>query len=103
MLLSVFSALGPISNPTPPTAALTEFFHADREREREREREMLIDICLPIYIYIYIYHRSPCLTKERADIENEILFSNPSARAGYDTRSIFKRSLTDLNSEFSFS
>ena len=31
-----------------------------------------------------------------------ILFINPSARAGYDTRSIFKRSLTGLNSEFSF-
>ena len=28
---------------------------------------------------------------------------NPSARAGCDTRSIFKRSLTGLNSEFSFS
>ena len=28
---------------------------------------------------------------------------NPAARAGYDTRSIFKRSLTGLNSEFSFS
>ena len=28
---------------------------------------------------------------------------NPSARAGYDTRSIFKQSLTGLNSEFSFS
>ena len=28
------------------------------------------------------------------------IFTNPSARAGYDTRSIFKRSLTDLNSEF---
>ena len=28
---------------------------------------------------------------------------NPSTRAGYDTRSIFKRSLTGLNSEFSFS
>ena len=28
---------------------------------------------------------------------------NPSARAGYDTRSIFKRSLTGLSSEFSFS
>ena len=27
--------------------------------------------------------------------------SNPSARAGYDTRSIFKRCLTGLNSEFS--
>ena len=32
-----------------------------------------------------------------------ILFANPSARAGYDTRSIFKRSLTGFNSEFSFS
>ena len=28
---------------------------------------------------------------------------NPSAWVGYDTRSIFKRSLTGLNSEFSFS
>ena len=28
---------------------------------------------------------------------------NPSARAGYDTRSIFKWSLTGLNSEYSFS
>ena len=32
-----------------------------------------------------------------------VLFTNPSARAGYDTRSIFKWSLTGLNSEFSFS
>ena len=32
-----------------------------------------------------------------------IIFTNPSTRAGYDTRSIFKRSLTGLNSEFSFS
>ena len=32
-----------------------------------------------------------------------ILFTNPSAQAGYDTRSIFKQSLTGLNSEFSFS
>ena len=29
--------------------------------------------------------------------------SNPFTRAGYDTRSIFKRSLTGLNSEFAFS
>ena len=34
---------------------------------------------------------------------NKILFTNPSTQAGYDTRSIFKRSLTGLNSEFSFS
>ena len=33
----------------------------------------------------------------------QVLFTNPSAGAGYDTRSIFKRSLTGLNSEFSFS
>ena len=32
-----------------------------------------------------------------------IIFTNPSTRAGYDTRSIFKQSLTGLNSEFSFS
>ena len=31
------------------------------------------------------------------------IFTNPSARAGYDTRSVFKRSLTGLNSEYSFS
>ena len=29
MLLSVFNALGPIRIPTPPTVALTEFFHTD--------------------------------------------------------------------------
>ena len=34
---------------------------------------------------------------------NLILFTNPSARTGYETRSNFKRSLTGLNSEFSFS
>ena len=35
---------------------------------------------------------------------NELSYlPNPSTRAGYDTRSIFKRSLTGLNSEFSFS
>ena len=32
-----------------------------------------------------------------------IIFTNRSARAGYNTRSIFKQSLTGLNSEFSFS
>ena len=30
------------------------------------------------------------------------IFTNPSALAGYDTRSIFKWSLTGFNSEFSF-
>ena len=40
---------------------------------------------------------------EKINSGNLILFTNPSARAGYDTRSIFKRSLTGFNSEFSFS
>ena len=31
------------------------------------------------------------------------IFTSPSLRAGYDTRSIFKQSLTDFNSELSFS
>ena len=41
--------------------------------------------------------------EEKIIVEVLVLFTNPSARAGYDTRSIFKRSLTGLNSEFSFS
>ena len=40
------------------------------------------------------------LAKERS---RRSYLPNPSAQAGYDTRSIFKRSLTGLNSEFSFS
>ena len=32
-----------------------------------------------------------------------IIFTNPTVLAGYDTRSIFKQSLTGLNSEISFS
>ena len=40
--------------------------------------------------------------EENGDI-NHIIFTSPSARAGYDTRSIFQQSLTGFNSEFSFS
>ena len=38
-----------------------------------------------------------------ARVATIIIYNNPSARAGYDTRLIFKPSLTGLNSEFSFS
>ena len=48
-------------------------------------------------ILIYLHKRGK--RKER----ELIIFTNPSARAGYDTRLIFKRNLTGLNSEFSFS
>ena len=43
------------------------------------------------------------ITKVTEWFGNLIIFTNPSAWAGYDTRSVFKRSLTGLNSEFSFS
>ena len=42
------------------------------------------------------------LAKNEYKTRHVVLFTNPSARAGYDTKSIFKRSLTGLNSEFSF-
>ena len=37
------------------------------------------------------------------NLQRLIIFTNPSAQAGYDTKSILKRSFTGLNSEFSFS
>ena len=45
MQLSVFSALGPISKPTPPTAALTEFFHADTvasDHRKKKKKDLII-------------------------------------------------------------
>ena len=62
-------------------------------------------------------HFDPCflneipLSKEQIEYvhssdspdERNTKFTNPSARAGYETKSIFKRNLTGLNSEFSFS
>ena len=49
-------------------------------------------------------HRSLSdFSSPRWDFVMVYIFTNPSARAGYDTRSIFKRSLIGLNSEFSFS
>ena len=47
----------------------------------------LIFLSLSLYIYIYI-------TLDMTLNNLMVLFTNPSARAGYDTRSIFKRSLT---------
>ena len=54
----------------------------------------------PENISLRTVKRSPVLL---SNISSFIIFTNPSARAGYDTRSIFKRSLTGLNTEFSFS
>ena len=48
-------------------------------------------------------NRNDCTEEYLVLITGIILFTNSSARAGYDTRPIFKRSLTGLNSEFFFS
>ena len=59
-----------------------------------------------IYIYIYIYIREAVWSNEYSFLLNKIdgsvyiIFTNPSARTGYDTRSVFKRSLTGLKSVF---
>ena len=65
----------------------------DREKWRERVRDIRASDttswwwwCMCMYMHV------SC-----------IIFTNPSAQAGYDTRSIFKRSFTGLNSEFFFS
>ena len=56
----------------------------------------------PIVMVSKKYSKLPSIPYQEP--HNQILFTNPSARAGYDTRSIFfKRSLAGLNSEFSFS
>ena len=57
---------------------------------------------LSIYLSISVYSHLSIYLSQSIHIYLSI-FTNPSARAGYDTRSIFKRSLTGLNSQFSFS
>ena len=63
----------------------------------------LFIICLDYLLRTSIdFRKENDLTLEKAKSRRSYL-SNPSARAGYETRSIFKRSLTGFNSEFSFS
>ena len=50
-----------------------------------------------------IYNQDMRMESGKEKYTMQILFTNPSARTGYNTRSIFKWSLTGLNLEFSFS
>ena len=50
-----------------------------------------------------VYKRADRDKQGDSEEERLYIFTNPSARAGYDPMSIFKRGLTGLNSEFSFS
>ena len=70
----------------------------DREKWRERVRDIRATSTTWWWLVILSFSLEQKLFKRVF-----IIFTNPSARAGYDTRSIFKRSLTGLNSGFSFS
>ena len=76
---------------------------------------MYVYVCVYVSVYANVYV-SVSIQKVtgwemiRMEVGNEMeifitlnIFTNLSAQAGYDTRSIFKQSLTGLNSEFSFS
>ena len=60
-------------------------------------------MCLEIIYLLYRYKKYLALNILQWLICHKTIFTNPSTRAEYDTRSFFKRSLTGLNSEFSFS
>ena len=53
--------------------------------------------------FLFVFNATSKTYRAWLSLRGLILFTNPSARAGYDTRSTFKQSLTGLNSEFSFS
>ena len=56
---------------------------------------------LPGPLWLGVMAPNRVLSMGQIELNNVlIIFTNPSARAGYDTRSIFKRSLSGLNSEF---
>ena len=65
---------------------------------------LLVKTCKPSEIYRRMYGNAYFYQKMFMNKLNLCLplyiFTNPSAWRGYDTRSIFKWSLTDLNSEF---
>ena len=83
------------------------------QRSDKNMMDMVCFLCLITYQPFMGYPMPKfSLNKKNSDtiqpIDGEIrrglsIFTHPSARVGYDTRSIFKRILTGLNSEFSFS
>ena len=58
--ISVFNALGPKSIHTPPTVALTEFFHADTVASVHPlpvSWYLIFLVCVYVFLYVYyVYH-----------------------------------------------
>ena len=68
-----------------------------------RSRSKIFHVVIEIMFYTSSFNALWSIISFRYDVSIIILITNPSARAGYDTRSIFKRALTGLKSEFFFS
>ena len=70
--------------------------------------EEVINVCVCVCVCNRIASKETAVLHDSQFLAYDLLmiiyiFTNPSAEAEYDTRSIFTRSLTGLNSEFSFS
>ena len=70
---------------------------------RDRQKSQNFFLSLQEEFVKFFMNRQISYIKPKWQALLYMLFTNPSARAGYDTRSILKQSLTGFNSEFSFS
>ena len=62
--------------------------------------KILFSILADLYAFVLMVSTRPLISNPPFPLS---IYTNPSARVGYDTKLIFKRSLSGFNSEFSFS
>ena len=74
----------------------------EKVMKHEGDSDAICRLC-PKQFWKYFFFDEPFRVFLKALRLKRYYLPNPSAGAGYDTRSIFKRSLTGFNSEFSFS
>ena len=74
--------------------------------EKTHKKKEITNITLTLLLFIKkeLYSQNASVKAIFMSVKlDNTLFTKSSARAGYDTRSIFKRSLTGWNSDLSFS
>ena len=94
------------SNVSPNLGQTTRSYNNQqpKKKKKKKKKEKEKRTCRVVDFAVSAVHRVKLKGSEkRINTSTLILFTNPSARGGYDTRSIFKQSSTGLNSEFSFS
>ena len=99
---------GQYINQFPPNTikAIQQYKWIQKKICRQKMSIMFNEICIYKFIYICVCVCVCVIINTIQLLQWRILiyiFTNPSTRAGYDTWSIFKQSLTGLNLEFSFS